>query len=113
VIDDDPGVRRYVLEALTNLGYEAREAPDGPSGLEAFHAAPTDLLVLDYAMPGMTGADVARQVRAERPDMPILFVSGYAESEALEASVGTRARLLRKPFETAALARCVDEALSA
>lgn len=113
VIDDDAGVRGYMVELLKGLGYEAIEAEDGKSGLAALDHAMVDLLIVDYAMPGMTGAEVARASRALRPDLPIVFVSGYAESGALDAAIGDSARLLRKPFDGAALAAVVYSALSA
>ena len=113
VVDDDPGVRGYVIELLKGLGYEAIEAEDGLGGLAALEREHVDLLILDYAMPGMTGAEVARVSLARRPDLPIVFVSGYAESSALDAAIGDSARLLRKPFDGAALAAVVYGALSA
>jgi signal transduction histidine kinase/CheY-like chemotaxis protein len=113
VVDDDPGVRGYVIELLKGLGYEAIEAEDGVGGLAALEREPVDLLILDYAMPGMTGAEVARASLARRPHLPIVFMSGYAESSALDAAIGDSARLLRKPFDGAALAEVVYGALAA
>jgi signal transduction histidine kinase/ActR/RegA family two-component response regulator len=112
VVDDDAGVRGYMVELLKGLGYEPIEAADGQSGLDALEEGPVDLLILDYAMPGMTGAEVARASLARRPGLPIVFVSGYAESSALDAAIGDSARLLRKPFDGAALAAVVYKALS-
>jgi signal transduction histidine kinase/ActR/RegA family two-component response regulator len=113
VVDDDPGVRGYMIELLKGLGYEAIEAEDGQGGLAALEREQVDLLILDYAMPGMTGAEVARASLARWPDLPIVFVSGYAESTALDAAIGDSARLLRKPFDGAALAEAVYNALGA
>lgn len=113
VVDDDDGVRDYVVEVLNGLGYRTAEASDGVAGLEALDREKPDMVILDYAMPGMTGAEVATQALARRPGLPILFASGYAESDALEAAMGRPARLLRKPFEAEALARAVYETLSA
>ena len=58
----------------------------------------SDLLLLDCAMPGLNGAEVTRVVKARWPDVPILFMSGHADTAALEAAVGA-APLLRKPFK--------------
>ena len=111
VVDDDAGVRGYMVELLKGLGYEAIEAEDGQGGLDVLEHERVDLLIVDYAMPGMTGAEVARTSRARRPDLPIVFVSGYAESSALDAAMGDSASLLRKPFDGAALATVVYNAL--
>ncbi|MBL8771024.1 MAG: response regulator [Phenylobacterium sp.] len=113
VVDDDDGVRTFVCEALTAMGYRCIAARDGQSGLEQLAEEPVDLLIVDYAMPGMTGAEFAAAALATRPDLPIIFASGYAESEALDAAMGRPTSLLRKPFDSQTLARRVAEALSA
>jgi len=113
VIDDDAGVRAYILEALETFGYAPMSASDGPTGLRILSDEPVDLLIVDYAMPLMTGAEVARSALAMRPTLPILFVSGYAETEALERAVSQPIQLLRKPFDSRTLGRAVHAALSA
>lgn len=62
-----------------------------------------DLLLLDFAMPGMNGAEVAEQARAARPDLPIMSLSGYADSAAMDAALDGRALVLTKPVECRAL----------
>jgi CheY-like chemotaxis protein len=57
-----------------------------------------DVLLLDFAMPGMSGAEVADRVRIQRPDLPIVFASGHSDTAAIERAVGPLAVLLRKPF---------------
>jgi signal transduction histidine kinase/ActR/RegA family two-component response regulator len=112
VVDDDAGVRAYVTDALAHLGYVTLEASDGATALVMLEEHPVDLLLVDYAMPGMTGAEVTRRALARRPDLPVVFASGYAVSEALESALGRPARLLRKPFDTRALAISVHDALT-
>ena len=76
-VDDEPvglHVRRMLLE---RAGYRVFTALDGPSGLEIFAREPIEAVVLDYAMPGMTGGEVATLMRATRPDVPILMLSAY------------------------------------
>jgi CheY-like chemotaxis protein len=67
-------VRKMILE---RAGYTVLTAPDGPSGLDAFVDHPVDAVVLDYAMPGMDGGQVAAHMRAKKPQVPILLLSAY------------------------------------
>jgi PAS domain S-box-containing protein len=109
VIDDDPDVRSFLIESLEGLGHVVASAESGEEGLARLESWPSDLALIDYAMPGMNGADVARAVRAILPDLPIVFVTGYAESEQLEAALGHDVPVLRKPFTLADLAAAVEE----
>jgi PAS domain S-box-containing protein len=111
VIDDDPDVRGFICESLAEQGYRVRQAVDGQSGLEAFADERPDLIVLDFIMPGLSGAEVASRVLADRPDQQILFVSGYSETDAVK-SVAPNAPLLSKPFRAETLGRAVDLILS-
>jgi signal transduction histidine kinase/CheY-like chemotaxis protein len=112
VIDDDADVRRFLIDSFESLGYRVEAAPDGKSGLEAIERIEPHLLVVDFAMPGMNGADVAQAVRRRRPDLPIIFASGYADSEAIEAVLGKDKIVLRKPFRIDELQMAVREALA-
>jgi len=67
-------VRKMILE---RAGYNVLTAPDGPSGLEIFAQHPIEAVVLDYAMPGMDGGQVAAAMRIQKPDVPILLLSAY------------------------------------
>ncbi len=67
-------VRRLLLE---RAGYRVITAPDGPSGLRLFAQQPVEAVVLDYSMPGMTGGEVAVQMREVKPEVPILMLSAY------------------------------------
>ncbi len=98
VVDDDPDVRRFLADSVESLGYVAMEAEDAQSGLTADERASPDALIIDFAMPGMNGAELARRVRARRPDVPIIFATGFAQSAEIEAALGPEARILRKPF---------------
>jgi len=111
VIDDDPDVRSFVVAALEEEGYRVREASNGRDGLASVEQEIPDLVVLDFIMPGMSGADVARQILDKRPDQPILFVSGYSETEAVKRTA-PGAPLLAKPFRADALQKAVRGALS-
>lgn len=67
-------VRKILLE---RAGYQVLTAPDGPSGLEIFSAEPVEVVVLDFAMPGMHGGEVAVRMRETKPEVPILLLSAY------------------------------------
>jgi CheY-like chemotaxis protein len=111
VIDDDPDVRGFIVEALEEQGYSVREAADGREGIAEVERETPDLIVLDFIMPGLSGAEVARQIRAKHPDQPILFVSGYSETDAVKRTAPD-APLLSKPFRAEALNKAVRGALS-
>ena len=111
VIDDDPDVRGFIVESLEDQGYAVREAGDGREGLKEMARKAPDLVVLDFIMPGLSGAEVASRILAKRPDQPILFVSGYSETEAVKR-IAPEATVLAKPFRAAALERAVRRALN-
>ncbi len=85
IVDDEPTIRMLVADVLSDLGYAAIEAEDGPSGLKALvGAARVDLLVTDVGLPGgMNGRQVADAARALRPGLKVLFITGYAENAAV------------------------------
>ena len=110
VIDDDPDVRAFIASSLTELGHRVREASDGLSGLNLFAAERPDLVVIDFIMPGLSGAEVARHILGVAPEQRLLFVSGYSETEAISRAA-PGARLLAKPFRADALDAAVRDAL--
>jgi CheY-like chemotaxis protein len=111
VIDDDPDVRGFIVAALEEQGYVVREASDGRTGLAEIERRPPDLVVLDFIMPGLSGAEVASRIRAEAPGQAILFVSGYSETDAVKRTAPD-APLLTKPFRAEALHKAVRGALA-
>jgi PAS domain S-box-containing protein len=111
IIDDDADMLRVISDSLEMLGYSVAEANNGVTGLRLFDEFAPDLLIVDFAMPGMNGAEVAKAVRERRPDMPIIFASGYSDTEAIERVIGTEAKLLRKPFAMDDLKTAVIAAL--
>ena len=111
VIDDDPDVRAFISESLAEQGYNVFQANDGRSGLSAYAAERPDLVVVDFIMPGLSGADVASRILSKQPDQAILFVSGYSETDSIRR-IAPKAPLLTKPFRAEALARAVRGALA-
>jgi CheY-like chemotaxis protein len=101
VIDDEPTVRMLMLEVLDEAGYRTLEAGDGPSGLKILQSdARIDLLVTDVGLPGgMNGRQVAGAARTTRPDLKVLFVTGYAENAAVgNGHLGPGMEVITKPF---------------
>jgi PAS domain S-box-containing protein len=107
VIDDDPEVRNFLMHALVELGHEVELCDCAEAGLARLKNGSPDLVMIDFAMPGMNGAHLAQQIRADDPRQRIAFVTGFAETEQLEAAVGPNVPVLRKPFRMAELADLV------
>jgi signal transduction histidine kinase len=111
VVDDDHQVRRFIAEALRSQGFAVSDVPTVEAGLHALRTGRVDLLVADFAMPGMNGADLAREAWRLQPAIRVLIVSGYANSTALD-EVLDEAHLLRKPFAVAELSAAVSRVLA-
>jgi signal transduction histidine kinase len=98
LVDDDSAVREITATLLAELGYSVVEAGSGGAAQETLQRRPDiDLMLLDFAMPGMNGAEVAREAHARRPGLPIIFVTGYADAEAL--SLADERAIIQKPFD--------------
>ena len=110
VIDDDDEVRAIIASVLRDYGNEVIEAVDGAEGIALFGDTAPDLVIIDFVMPGMSGAEVAAHILGERPDQRILFVSGYSETEAIRRAA-PGAPILAKPFRPAALDEAVRKLL--
>ena len=116
VVDDEPGVRMVIAQILAAAGYAVREAESGAEALVALEQRAPDLMIADFAMPRMNGAELARRARARVPALRILMVSGHADPAEVETSP-LDGPLLAKPFEAddllAAVARVLDEVKAA
>jgi len=112
VIDDEPIVRMLMVEVVEEAGYTALEASDGPSGLKILESdAKIDLLITDVGLPGgMNGRQVADAARLVRPDLKILFVTGYAENAAVgNGQLEAGMEVITKPFVMTELANKITE----
>jgi signal transduction histidine kinase len=97
LVDDDNAVREVTRAMLHELGYAVLEAGSGGAALDVLAREPKiDLMIIDFAMPGMNGAEVARQARAKRPSLPILFVTGFSDRSRMAGVDETH--ILAKPF---------------
>jgi signal transduction histidine kinase len=111
VVDDDTDVREVTAEMLRELGYRVHEAGSGGAALDVLaHEPRIDLMLVDFAMPGMSGADVARRAQRTNPHMPTLFITGFADRAAL-AGVN-ESHIIGKPFRRHELAHKVRVALA-
>ena len=111
VIDDDAEVRSFIAQSLEGLGHSVITAASGQEGLDRLVEQTPDLVLLDYAMPEMHGAEVARIIRRTHPRLPIVFVTGYAESDQMDAALKGDVAILRKPFAIGELAAVLNEKL--
>ena len=112
VVDDDDAVREVTAGLLADLGYNVVEAGSGGAALELIERHDEiSAVVLDFAMPGMNGADLARELRSRRPRVPILFATGYADAEALTGVEDHQ--IVHKPFVQAELARKLSRSFTA
>ncbi|HZS82223.1 MAG TPA: PAS domain-containing protein [Stellaceae bacterium] len=112
LVDDEPEVREFAATALRELGYTVCEAEGGEAALAIIDRdVELDLLVLDYAMPGMNGIELLEAARRRRPGLPLVLITGYADTGALE-SLRPGDVVLRKPFKQSELAREVGIALA-
>ncbi|MDX2355208.1 hybrid sensor histidine kinase/response regulator [Stutzerimonas xanthomarina] len=111
VVDDDPDVRLFLATSLETLGFDVVVAEDALRGLAVVENVQFDLVLVDFAMPGMNGAQMAEVIRQTHPGLPIIFSSGYSETEAIERVLGESAVLLRKPFGVSDLQAVLNAAL--
>jgi CheY-like chemotaxis protein len=112
VIDDEPLLRMLVLDVLEDNGYRAIEAVDGAGGLKILQSdARIDLLVTDVGLPGgMNGRQVADAARKLRPDLKVLFITGYAENALIgHGHLEPGMEVLTKPFPVATLGQRIRD----
>jgi CheY-like chemotaxis protein len=115
VVEDEPGVREIAVAILRNLGYRVLQAPNGDEGLRVFgaNAADIDMLLTDVVLPGkVRGRELAERITAIRPEVKVLFMSGYTENSIVHhGRLDKGVHLLGKPFKREQLARKVAEVL--
>jgi CheY-like chemotaxis protein len=105
LVDDEDLVRMSTADMLMDLGYTVVEASSAEEALKLVaEGLNPDLLVTDHLMPGMTGVQLAEDLRSRRPDLPVLIVSGYAEAEGIAPEIAR----LTKPFRNSELAESLS-----
>ena len=116
LVEDEASVRELVRETLAARGYKVLEAENGESGLRVAeaHGDGIDILITDVVMPGMGGRELAKRLLQIRPNLAVLYLSGYTEDTILHQGVlGPGTAFLQKPFTLQNLARKVREVLRA
>jgi len=112
LVEDEPMVRSVAERALTRHGYTVLTADNGEEALEIIaRDEPIDLLISDVVMPGMDGPTVVREARKSRPDLKILFMSGYAEEQLRKSIDIENVNFLPKPFSVTELAEAARRAV--
>jgi len=114
LVEDEPMVRAVAERALTRHGYTVITADTGEEALDVLARGETiDLLLSDVVMPGMDGPTMVELARKERPELKVLFMSGYAEEQLRELINVDNAHFLPKPFSVQELAEAAKRALAA
>ena len=111
LVDDDDDVRDFTALVLEEEGYDVRVASRGEAALQLVAGEPFDLLITDVAMPGWDGTELVRRVKQIRPELKVLFITGYTRNVPLERLIG--AEILDKPYRRTALLYAVRHALVA
>jgi len=100
VVEDEALVRMLVVQALEEAGFYVREAAEAQRALELLRAHDNiRLMVTDVGLPGLNGRKLADQARAQRPEMKVLFMTGYADSSLIEGGLPDGFGLITKPFD--------------
>jgi CheY-like chemotaxis protein len=114
LVDDEPQVRESVKRLLVGQGYPVVEASNANDAIRIHDAAPSeiDLLLTDVTMPGMSGYDLAEHLRSRAPDLPVVFMSGYAEGPVgTGAMAAGKTGYIQKPFNVEDLVERLGEVL--
>jgi two-component system response regulator FlrC len=112
IVDDEP-LNRDLLRRLLFREYHVLEAADAEAALAVLAAAPVDLVLCDHVMPGRSGADLAREVRARYPHTPLLLLTGYEDAPEIARAFrdGVVAGVVAKPWSTVELKTALERAM--
>ncbi len=112
VVEDDPAIRRGLVDALTFAGYRVDERSEGPAGLDAALSLDVDLVLLDVLLPGMDGIEILGVVRRAKPRLPVIMVTARgAEDDRVEGLKGGADDYVVKPFSARELLARVEAVL--
>lgn len=98
LVDDDAQLRAIFSELLEAAGYRVSVADSSMTALAAVEHLVPDVALIDCAMPSINGAGLARMLNLLQPQLPVIFITGYADTDALRPALGSDATVLRKPL---------------
>ena len=114
IAEDDAAVRSFVLRALSHRGYEVTGVCDGVEALEVLKSQDYELLITDIVMPGLDGIALSLKVALERPELPILLMTGYAAERQRAHNLDELiCQVVTKPFTLQEICDAAEEALTA
>ncbi|HEY0313233.1 MAG TPA: response regulator [Allosphingosinicella sp.] len=113
VVDDDAQVRATIARSVAALGYEVREAESGRRAIALIEESRPAMVILDFMMPGLDGAETAREIARIDEDLPVVFSTGHAALRALRTAAGEGASILEKPFTLDELDQLIRETIPA
>ena len=115
IIDDDDALRGVIAQNLEYAGHTVVQAADGRQGVDLFHTTPLDLVLTDLVMPGKEGVETIIEIHREKPELPIIAMSGGMPRSNMyldiAAKLGAR-RALAKPFTPQDLIKAINEVLA-
>ncbi len=110
VVDDDADVLQLAVEILRHSGYHVEQAESGEQALRILDAGiPVDLVIVDYAMPLMSGTQFVRAARERQPDLPVIYITGYADPAGISQDID--ATVVKKPYRAAELLHAIEREL--
>lgn len=114
IAEDDKALRRFLVRALSNAGYEVVDFDNGYAAFERMQAEPFSLLLTDILMPEMDGIELARRAREMDPDLKIMFITGFAAVALTPThSAPIDSKILSKPFHLKSLVNEIEKMLLA
>ena len=111
VVEDDEGVRQFLVDSLQGAGFRVTQAHNGREALAALRRKRPHLVLVDFLMPGMNGIEMVEKAREIYPDLPVLLATGYADMNVVHRVIPA-SRVLRKPFRSEDLVDAVSDALA-
>lgn len=114
VVDDEPMIRTLIRSVLESNGFRVEEADCACEVIDRLseYLDSIDLLITDIRMPGKSGSELAKTIRASRPELPVVFISGYSEVNPIDGDVPTNTEYLAKPFTLPSLLKAVRQLLT-